>query len=284
MTRRHLITRTAATGVVLSGSLVFVSLFGPRPTPVHAEIYAPLAAATGFMALPGGEGTKVRNGKVLVNGVAFNYVVGHSPLSLDAVLSHYEKQFETRDESGTKLASGTRLQVNGAGAVAGLRFGKMVQVSDAVNRAAAFASTGRLSALGDFHLISAYSQRGTVFIDFTPGENVTVASLLPQGTADAPGEDLAGVHRPAGLQRLLTIEHGNEGDWSRTLIYRARDARGTFGAFQRALMAGGWIRNPVVQSPDVVHFADATRECFLATAAGSGGDATVILVHRRLAN
>jgi hypothetical protein len=273
------LTRVLGSGVFVAGAAIFLWTFGPRPETVHADIYAPLASAAGFLRPPGGEGTAIREGRVLVNGAAFNYVTGHSRLPLSRVLSHYEAQFETVASSGGKLSSATRIEANGAGAVAGMRFGKVVHPSDVVSRFAAMGGTGKLGAL-DFHLVSAYSyQRGTVFIDFTPAPDASLHTLLPPSGGDAPGDDPFGVSRPAGLQRLFTIEHGTGGDKSRTLIYRATNSRKALDAFRRSFVAAGWSSNPDLQTTETGHFTDGQRECLIA-GAGNGADAVVVLVGR----
>lgn len=276
-----IIGRLIGSGAFITAALAFLWIFGPRPTPVRADIYASLASSAGFLLPPGGEGSTLRHGKVLINGATFNYVLGHSRQSLDAVLSHYEKQFEARDAGGKTLSSATRLDTDGAGVVAGMHFGTIRHPSQMAERVGKFATSGRLGDLAQFHMISAYAQKGTVFIDFTPAADVTVQSLLPPVDKDAPGEDVQGIIRPANLQRLFTVEHGDERDWSRTLIYRAGDPRASVDAFRRSFASAGWSGNPVFEGQDVAHFTDGQRECFLA-GSGSGASSVVILIQRNL--
>jgi hypothetical protein len=152
--------------------------------------------------------------------------------------------------------------------------------TDLSERLRTFLETKRLGDFGQFHLISAYEQDGTVFIDFTPGEGVRIDTLLPSGGQDAPGEDLRGVRRPAGLQRLLTIEHGEGPTWSRTWIYRAGDGGEAVAEFRRAFVAAGWTEGPL-RAPQVAHFSDNQHECFIG-GSGTGGNSAVVLVYRNL--
>src|SRR5512143_2231282 len=112
MTRRTICARAAASSALLSGALAFLWVFGPRPTPVHADVYSSLLAAAGVMP-PAGEGSTSRRGKVFVNGAAFDYVTGHSRHSLDTVLSHYEEQFRSATPDGRALPGATRLVADG---------------------------------------------------------------------------------------------------------------------------------------------------------------------------
>jgi hypothetical protein len=221
---------------------------------------------------------------VFVNGAAFDYVTGHSRQPLQAVLSHYEEQFRAATPDGLALPGATRLEADGMGVVAGMRLSRVVGTGELGERARKFAATGRVKDFAEFHVIVAYAKtRGSVFIDFTPGDDVTLGSLVPSGDTDAPGDDLPGVTRPPGFQRLFTIEHGNEGDWSRTLIYRSIDGRAGAEAFRGALAAAGWTSNPAARQGAVSHLTDGTRECFLG-GADLEGSAAVVLVYRRLAH
>jgi len=282
MTRRTLVARAVASSALLGGALAFLWVFGPRPTPVHADVYSSLVTAAGVMP-PAGEGGMSRHGHVLVNGAAFDYVTGHSRHPLEALLSHYEEQFRAATPDGRALPGATRLETDGMGVVAGMRLSRVVGPGEVRERVQKFAASGRVKDLAEFHVVVAYAKsRGSVFIDFTPGPDVTLRSLVPSGGADAPGADLPGVTRPQGVQRLFTIEHGNEGDWSRTLIYRSIDGRAGLDAFRSSLLAAGWTPSPATPSGTVSHLTDGTRECFLG-GADLEGSAAVVLVYRRLA-
>ena len=276
---RDRLARLLASGAIVIAAATFAWVTGPRSVVVHANIYAPLVASAGFLLPPPGGSSPRRTGTVLVNGARFEYSIGRSASSLDAVLSHYERQFEAIDPSGRKISSGVRLRGDGAGVVAGLRISALRQSDGLSNRVKVFAERGRLRDLGEFHVVSAFEQQGTVFIDFTPASDAAVQSLLPQGTTDAPGEDIRGVVRPDGLQRLLTVDHG---DSSRTLIYRTRDGRWASGAFRRALENAGWTRNTSLPSDGIAHYSDGTREAFVAST--SGDDAALVVVGRMVAH
>ncbi len=290
--------KAAASVVVLSGAAAFVSSFGPRPVVLHADVYAPLLRSAGFLAPPAASGRTLREGRVTVNGAPFTYVIGRSDLPLDAVLSHYERQFQLPRSIGPAIRSASRVDGRGAGAVAGVKFGPVDHPGGMSERLAALAESGRLNDFGAFHVISAFEQDGTVFVDFTPAPEVTVQNLIPPQGGDAPGEDVRGVRRPDGLRRLFTVEHGTGGTWSRTLIYGAAAATGSAAdsaaadsaaadsvdaasQFSRAFSAAGWKRNPGL-SGAVGHYTDGRREAFVA-GAGSGPGAIVIVVHRVLA-
>jgi len=272
--------RLLASAVVLTAAGAFLWGFGPRGA-VHADIYTPMASRAGLLLDLAGEGTSARRGTVLINGAAFNYVVGHTRQKPTAVLDHYAKQFDTVSPSGARVSSATRLEANGAGVVAGMVFKPLRHPSEMADRIGEFAMTGRLAAVAQFHLISVFTQQGTVFIDFTPAPDVTVRSLMPPVGADAPGDDLKDVLRPAGLQRAYTIEHGDGATWSRTLIYRTADSAAAVQAFRRSLGAAGWASNPVTDEHGLGHFTDGRRECFLA-GSGEGDNGVLILVHRNL--
>ena len=281
MNLRALAGKVIASGAILAAALVFLIFFGPRPTPAYAEIYGPLARAAGFLPPPPGS-PALRIGRALVNGQPFDYAIGRSSLRLDDILTHYERQFQTKTPaSDAPLSTAARVQGPGAGAVAGMRFGPLLHPGEFSERFRTFSETKRLNDFAQFHLISAFEQQGTVFIEFTPGETARIDRLLPAGSDDAPGEDPAGVRRPAGLQRLLTIEHGEGRTWSRSIIYRAQDSRPAVEEFRRAFGSAGWTHNPAVESPAVAHFTDGQRECFVG-GAGAGLDSVIALVLRRL--
>jgi hypothetical protein len=277
-----LVAKVAASSAVVGGALAFLVFFGPRPTPAYADIYAPLAQAAGFLPPPPGGGPTLRVGRALVNGQRFEYAIGRSRLKLDDVMSHFERQFQTRTSAkGDAFSTAARVQGAGAAAIAGLRFGPLLPPAEFSSRLQAFTASGRLGELGQFHLVSAYEQKGTVFIDFASSDDLRIDRLLPVGSDDAPGEDLGGVIRPTGLQRLLTIEHGEGNTWSRTWIFRASDGADAAARYAAALTHSGWTPNPAFASPDVAHFSNGQAECFLA-GAGTGSNAALILVLRRV--
>jgi hypothetical protein len=262
----RLLARLAASGLVLSGAVVFVISFGPRATPAHADIYGPLLQAAGFLPAPPGSGTTQRAGEVRLNGQTFTYVVGRSELPLDAVLSHYERQFVVeRPDGQPPLATAARVEAPGAGVVAGVRLGALEPVGGIAARAERFARTMRLGDFGRFHVVSAYEQQGTVFIEFAAGDDVELRTLMPVGAADAPGLDPEGVPRPPGLQRAFTIEVDRQsaGAGGPTVVYRAADARAAAAAFRRGFLASGWRENAAVSSEALAHYVRQGRECFV---------------------
>jgi len=271
--------RLVASGALVVAAVTFLLWFGPRPTPVYADVYVPLARAAGFLAPPPG-GAHVRMSTALVNGQVFKYIVGQSKLNLETVLKHYEEQFQTTETtSGTRLRTARRLNGKGAGVVTGILRGPVTHPQDVNADALEFARTTRLGALGQFHVIAAYASQGTVFIDFMPADDVRLDQLFPKGKEDAPGSDLEGVRRPAGLQRFLTIEHGSGQSLSRTRIYRAENSVAAVAEFGGALAAGGWKPNTAFDSSVVRHFTYGQRDC-LVGGASEGRDAFVILVDR----
>jgi len=269
--------RVLASGAVVAGAVAFLVSFGPRATPVYADIYVPLASAAGFLSPPPG-GPPLQTGKALVNGQTFRYAIGQSKLELDQLLSHYERQFSTSVSSGP-ITTAVRVQGAGAGVITGMLFRPLRHPEDLTKRLRGFAETTQLNALGQVHVITAYANQGTVFIDFVPGDDVHLKTLLPAGHDDAPGQDLEGVRRPSGLQRVMTVEHGDGPTWSRTYIYRASDSAAAVADFRGALAAGGWMANPLFDSPVVQHYTNGRQECFVG-GAGLGKDAIVILVYR----
>ncbi len=270
-----------ASGAIVAGAVAFLFFFGPRPTPAYADIYSPLADAAGLLVPPPGSG-KLRIGNALVNGQPFQYSIGHSRMRLDDVLTHYEQQLEVQmPGSRAPVSTATRVEGLGAGVVAGMAFAPLSQPSEFFDRLRRFAVTKRANDFGRFHLVSAYQQEGTVFIDFTPGDEARIDKLLPAAGEDAPGEDLPAVQRPDGLQRMLTIEHGEGLSWSRTMIYRARDSRVAVDDFRQAFNRAGWTSNPLTASAAVLHYSDGRRESFVG-GAGNDHNGAVIVVYRRL--
>jgi len=271
---------TASVGLLVAAG-AFLFHFGPGASPASADIFSPLLRSAGFV-LPA-SGAKARVGQVLVNGGVFDYVLGHTSLPLHTVLDHYQRQFEVRDPaSGRVIAGATRVDGDGSGVVTGARMRAGRDPGQWANRLELMATSFRLAELARFHLISAYSQPGgTVFIDFSTGADLRLDQLLPPTGHDAPGQDVTGVRRPGGLQRVMTIEHGEGSELSRTIIYRAADGRLAADAFGRAFAAAGWTANESTAATGFAHYSDGRRECFVA-GTGGPGHATVILVHRSL--
>lgn len=273
------VARVAASGVLVAVAVAFLYWVGPRPVPVYADVYVPLAKAAGFLAPPSG-GAQVRMSTALVNGQAFKYIVGHSKRDLESVLAHYEHQFRTTEATtGARLPTARRVNGRDAGVVSGILRGPVTHPSDVNADVFEFARTTRMGALGQFHVILAYASQGTVFVDFMPADEVRLDRLFPKGRDDAPGTDLDGVHRPEGLQRFLTIEHGAGQSMSRTRIYRAENSVAAVAGFGGALAAAGWQPNTELDSPFVRHFTNGRRDC-LVGGATDGKDAVVILVDR----
>jgi len=269
--------RVIASGVLVTGAVAFLVSFGPRATPAYADIYVPLASAAGFLSPPAG-GPPLRTGKALVNGQEFRYAIGQTKLDLDRLLSHYEDQFRTGAAPGS-IMKAVRLQGDGAGVITGMLSRPLRHPQDLDDRVREFGETTQLSALGQFHVIAAYTNQGTIFVDFMPGDDVRLTTLVPRGSGDAPGEDLKGVNRPSGLQRVITIEHGEGPAWSRTYIYRAADGPAAADSFRGALNVGGWTPTPAFDSPAVQHYTNGRQECFVG-GAGLGKDGIAILVYR----
>jgi hypothetical protein len=272
--------RLALTSAVIAGAAAFAILFGPGVGRAHADIYWPLVDAAGFLVPPPGSRGQVTRGDVLVNGQTFHYLAGRSGLSLGRVLDSYEQQFQSSLGAGAPLNTASRIEGQGAGIVSGIRFGRVASAEVLRDRAERFAHSTRLADLGAFHMVAAFADRGTTFIEFTAGADVRLDTLLPRGSDDAPGDEPAGVRRPAGFQRLLTIEHGRDATWSRTTIYRDRrpDRRGA-NAFVEALRRGGWTADPVVAGR-ISHYTNGGDEAFVGDAA-SGDMRATILVYRR---
>jgi hypothetical protein len=280
----RLAAKILASSAVVYAAVMFLLFVGPPATTVHADIYAHLVGAAGLLEPPPGGGAPVRTGHVLVNGRNFEYTIGHSGLSLKDVLDHYQHQFDmVGARKGQLLSRATRFEGNGAGVVVGMRFGPIDHPFDIADRLRTFAATSRVNDLARIHIISAYAQHGTVFLDFTPSDEVRLTDLVPQGTDDAPGEDLDGVQRPDGLQRMMTIEHGEGAARSRSTIYRTSDGEAAVVAFREALSRAMWTPDPSFETPNVAHYADGHRDCFVG-GSGRGANAAVVLVCRLLPN
>lgn len=273
-----LIARLTASALIVTGAVAFLIGYGPAVTTVQADVYGPLVTAAGFLPPPPGAQGEHRSGRVLVNGGAFNYSIGRSRLSVERVLTHYETQFTVLTPgSGRPISSAVRLADQGAGIVAGFRLNG--RKPDAMLDLQRFANTRRLNDLAEFHMVSAYSQGGTVYIEFTPSNEVQLDRLLPQGTEDAPGEDLPFLRRPEGLQRLLTIEQGEESHRSRTLIYRSSANPDAMSQIADGLGRTGWLANPLGGQSTIAHYSRDGEECFLGRA-GTGASSVLLLVHR----
>ncbi|MGH9384804.1 MAG: hypothetical protein ACRD2N_11010 [Vicinamibacterales bacterium] len=277
MTIRVVLGRILASGTIVVAATAFLYLVGPPSTAVYADVLMPLARSAPIL-MDLGAGTSARRGTVRVNGGTFDYVLGHSRLPVDDVLDRYRRRLALGTTAG-RASSTIPLHVSGkdVGVVAGVSLGRLDRPEALADRLATAASSRRLVDLAEFHVIAAYKQDGTVFIDFTPAPTVRLDTLIPTGSDDSPGEDVSGVHRPPGLQRLMTIEHADSSDTSRTLVYRSHDARASVADFRRALAAAGWTANGAVTAVDVGHFTDGKRELFL------GGEGTaVVLVYRSI--
>jgi len=260
----EIVTRGAVAAAI--AAVVFVGL---RARPAFADIFAPRRQESGFLAPPDG-GTRVRKATALVNGQTFHIAIGHSRQRLDDVLAHFEGQLSTAARFG-----GGRV-----GVVSGLRIDPLARPADLATRLKRFASSTRLRDVGELHVITAFQDRGTVFIEFTPDPDVRLAGILPAGQADAPGSDVIGVRRPEGLQRLLTIQPGGAAAGSRTIIYRTRDAAAAARAFRQEFIAAAWTAGPATGG-GVEHFSDGRREVFVS--GGFAGSAAVVVVDRLIA-
>ncbi len=269
--------RFFGSGALVAGAAAFLWFYGPASTPAGADIYGPLVRAAGFLPPPDGR-VALMTGTSLVNGQHFHYAIGHTTLQLSRVLDHYERQFEVHVPGGSPIRGAFRTESRTAGIVSGFHFGPLLPVSGTTTPRPS-GTPARLNDLARFHMVSAYKQDGTVFIEFTPGDDVTFERLMPPPGQDAVGEDLAGVRRPAGLQRVLTIEHGTGPAWSRTLIYRPTDPARDGADFRSAFAASGWSSDPLIESSAVGHYTDGRRECFVGTA-GTGDEAVLIVVYR----
>jgi hypothetical protein len=279
MARMLTLLKILASAALLASTAWIVWQVGLRPIPVYADIYAPLLASAGFLPPPPGERQQFRRGEVMVNGARFNYVVGSSRQSLDAVLSHYEQQFAMPKAADRRLFSAARIGGQGAGVVAGIKFGPVSHAAEHGPQLGAFAESRRLEDFGTFHVIAAFAQRETVFIDFSPASDTTLDRLLPPEGTDAPGQDLPGVARPSSLQRLFTIRNGADDRAGRVWIYRAVGSQSPVEAYRRALRAAQWREAPDVHGPALAHFTNAEGEVFVG-GAGRGADAIVIVIHR----
>jgi len=221
----------------------------------------------------------VHNQMPVVNGQIFEYAIGHSKMRLDDALGYFERQFDTVSPGGGPISTASRFDFPDGGIVAGIQLGH-VTTPDLLDRLRQFSASTELATLGNFHVVSAFSQDGTVFIDFMPARTVKLTGLLPHGPEDAAGEDVPGVRRPEHLQRVTTIEHGEGPAWSRTNVYRTADADAALAAFKREFNAAGWGSLAPPEAP-VAHLSDGRGECFLGIA-GHGGDGAVVVVYRTL--
>lgn len=271
--------KMTATAFVLAAAGVFLVFMGPNAPRAYADIYTPLIRAAGLLPPPPGPGSPMRYGKALVNGQIFEYAIGHSKMRLDDALGYFERQFDTVSPGGGPISTASRFDFPDGGIVAGIQLGH-VTTPDLLDRLRQFSASTELATLGNFHVVSAFSQDGTVFIDFMPARTVKLTGLLPHGPEDAAGEDVPGVRRPEHLQRVTTIEHGEGPAWSRTNVYRTADADAALAAFKREFNAAGWGSLAPPEAP-VAHLSDGRGECFLGIA-GHGGDGAVVVVYRTL--
>jgi hypothetical protein len=273
------IGRVAGTAGVVGAAAVIVALFGPGMPDAHADVWAPLVEAAGFIT-PIAAGDRMVTGTALVNGQTFHYRSGHSRQDVDAFLDASAARFRIAAAGSRPLLQPASLiRAQGAGVVSGFRLPPPYTAPALDARFRRFLQTTRLSDLGEFHMVAAFVADGTSFIEFVANADVRLDRLLPVDGGDAPGEDLPGVRRPDGLQRFLTVEHGSGAASSRTVLYRARDGRSRAAAFVGAMRAAGWTPDPLLNTAAVAHVTDGGRECFVGDGRG-GTDALVVLVCR----
>jgi hypothetical protein len=269
--------RLGATAASLVGATAFLLLVGPASPPAFADIFG-AAVNPVFLAPPGGHRSAPRRETLLVNGQTFHMSIGHTPRSPEDVLAEFERQFDvTVPGSRDRVTSAAAALGGRAGAVAGIQMsGASTSIRSGAPGLGRLAETGRLSDVGRFHLVLALQQRDTVFVDLSTGDDVNLRTLFPADGGDAPGADVPGIQRPAGLQRMLTIEHGAGPAQSRTVIYRSVDGRSPTAAFQHAFRAAGWTRNPLTPGGALVHFTGHGRDAFVGGGDGDGSTAVVV--------
>ena len=273
---RALLSRIVASALLVAGAAVFLATWGPGAAPASADVFGPLIEAAGFLPSPDSR-AQLRTGTATVNGQPFEYAIGHTRQRLEDVLDHYARQFDVAIAGQPVRSTAVRFDGANAGVVSGFLVGPVITAAIDAAKQGKPAPPVRLSDVTRFHMISAYRQDGTVFIEFTPGAAVRLGDLFPAGTADAAGEDVPAVRRPDGLQRLLTIEHGEGKTWSRTLVYRAATAEAAGAGYRAALRAAGWRESPLPVSSAVAHFSNGSRELFVGTAAATDPGVLVVV-------
>jgi len=274
--------RVIASCLVLAAAAAFVNAVGPVPRVVQADVFGPLVRAA-FLEAPGRSSSSRRTGTILVNGQAFFYAIGHSPRPVREVLAGFEQQFDVQIPGWREdVRSAASILGKQVGIVAGFRVGPLSAPGALGDRLRFTDSPGRIHELGRFHVAMALEQDGTVFVNLMTGDDVRPATLLPGGTEDAPGTDPAGVIRPPGLQRVLTIEHGDGPTYSRTTFYRGLTQHVPARAFRRSFEDAGWtalMLEAAGATEPLAHFTDGRREAFVG---GDGGGVPVAIVVTRL--
>jgi len=272
-----MLQRLAATSVLVGGAVAFVVFVSLPTLRLQADVIGPLMNAARFVPPPPGTDA-VRTGRSFVNGQPFQYAIGHASLGVDRVLEHYEQKLGP--VSGQPMSRAVRVQGRSGGVVVGAALGPVAMPNGLLSRPQFAEAPVRLNDIARIHVVTVYSETpGAVFLDFMAGDSVRLDSLLPVHGSDAPGADPQGIARPPGLQRLLTIEHGEGMAWSRTLIYRAPDGERATAMFRSAFTAAGWSENPAPELGPVRHLTNGSLESFVG-GSGFGANAVVLVVTR----
>ena len=228
------------------------------------------------MEYPGTPREDVRH--LRLNGARVSFRTQTIDAPLDQVLSHYEALCEGRDAglADQLRAVATRAARNQhAGYVACLDMGDAPQDLGALaERFRRFSETGDLRELGDLRYVFARRAAGsstkkTFLLTLWAGSAIDLSRMLPRAGADAAGRDLAGVPRPPGSQRILSV--WEEGQPSGVFVYRVMaETADELEAFYRSeLPRHGWTlieRHPSETiEVDGIHMLFVERDGRLAT-------------------
>lgn len=265
------VLKVFGSSAVLGAAVWFLLTFGPRPTPAHADIYTRVATTAGFLIPPTRGASSVSEPRALkVNGQGFHYVVSHTEQPLAAVLDQYERGFVAENRaSGARASTAARIEGPAMGIVSGFRLGVLRDNEDLGRRVASLARTKRLADLGQFSMVVAFAQAGTVCLQFAPDPDAKLDALLPPGDADAAGDDVPGLGHPDGLQRLFTVDQEAKGDLTpRTVVYRVRgDRTPALRWYETRLRAAGFELQTLDPTParTVVHGSRSQEDVFVVS-------------------
>jgi hypothetical protein len=278
-----LVGRTLASAAVLGVTVVGVVLFGPRPTPVYADIYYEIAEASGLLpAPPGADGAESTPRAVSVNGEIFHYVVGRSRTPVSALLDHFQSMLAgplvAADGRSVDLAF--RWEGSAVGMVGGLARGRETSTDAISERVTRFARSRVFGDLGAFHVVVVLSGPRSTYLRFWPDPEARFDRILPSHQAESSGQDIPGVGRPARSRRLFTIEPVGERFSARTVFYRADDsAEHAFRDMTAALLNRGWVDGGAVERTGIGHFVRGDDVLFVAASPEPAG-CVVSVVHR----
>ena len=195
------------------------------------------AAGARAMQYPGASHEAVR--RLQLNGVGISFRTQTVDAALADVLAYYEGLCDTDIATQSVRNEST-------GYVACLDMGRAPQNLGAlVQRFIGFSETGDLREVGALRYVFARRVEGsaeneTFLFTMWADSTIDIDRMLPHQNADAAGQDLVGVPRPLGSQRILSAREAQRP--SGVFVYRvlAKSAGEIESFYRRELTKAGW--------------------------------------------